>query len=274
LALRATVVLIQAPKFTPDPRVVFTHYFALGDSMSIDLYPALDAGEFEVAVALERVPTAGSVAPLGASSLLYCNSEERWPDDVGNDLSSMYPDLAFVNLATDGATIGDVFGEQNTQLTDSDEPVLLTLTVGGNDLLSAFGTRPRPVLLDKIVSDIIEAYDFLVDTLRGRFPNGQLLVTTVYDPSDGTGKIPGVYDDRGPLPIHTVDRLNDHIRALAIGTPRVLLADAFAHFRGHGVSAAEDDRWYWRRSLIEPNARGASELRHLWLDALGAGGES
>ena len=48
--------------------------------------------------------------------------------------------------------------------------------------------------------------------------------------------------------------MNDHIRALAIGTPRVLLADVHAHFLGHGVSAAEDDRWYWRRSLIEPNA--------------------
>jgi hypothetical protein len=115
----------------------FTRYIALGDSMSIDLYPALDAGEVEVAVALERVPTAGRVAPLGASSLLYRNAEERWPDDVGNDLSSMYPDIAFVNLASDGATLGEVFGEQNTQLTDSDYAVLMTLTVGGKDLLSA-----------------------------------------------------------------------------------------------------------------------------------------
>jgi hypothetical protein len=47
-----------------------------------------------------------------------------------------------------------------------------------------------------------------------------------------------------------------------------LLADAHAHFLGHGVSVPEADRWYWRRSLIEPNARGASELRHLWLNAL------
>ena len=67
-----------------------------------------------------------------------------------------------------------------------------------------------------------------------------------------------------------LDRLNDHIRALAVGTPRVLLADAYARFLGHGVSAAEADRWYWKRSLVEPNMRGASELRHLWLDALDA----
>ena len=38
-------------------------YVALGDSMSIDLYPALDAGEMDVAVALERSTAAGAVAP-------------------------------------------------------------------------------------------------------------------------------------------------------------------------------------------------------------------
>jgi len=252
----------------------FARYLALGDSMSIDLYPALDAGEIDVAVALERVPTAGRVAPLGAASLLYSNSEEHWPDDLGNDLSSLYPGVEFASLGADGATIGEVFGEQMTQVEPSDEHTLITLTAGGNDLLSAYGPRPRPDLLERIVDDIIEAYDFLVDSIRSRFPNGTLIVTTVYDPSDGTGKIPGVYDDRGPLPLHTLDRLNDHIRAVGLGTPRVLFADAHAHFRGHGVSAEDDDRWYWKRSLIEPNARGASEIRHLWLDVLRANDES
>jgi hypothetical protein len=247
-----------------------TKYIALGDSMSIDLYPALDAGEVDVAVALERMPTVGRVAALGAASLLYQNSDELWPDDIGNDLISRHGVMPFENLATDGATIGEVFGEQVPLFEGSDEPVLLTLTIGGNDLLSAYGSRPRKSLLDKIVADIVEAYDFLVDTVRGQFPNGRLILTTVYDPSDRTGKILGVHDDLGPLPLEVLDRLNAHIRALAGGTPNVLLADAHAHFLGHGVTAPEADRWYWKRSLIEPNARGASEIRHLWLDALDA----
>lgn len=243
-------------------------YIALGDSVSIDLYPALDAGEVEVAVALERVPTAGHIAPLGAASLLYRNSEEHWPDETGDDLSSRYPGIRFENLASDGATIGEVFGEQVPRLEESDEPMLLTLTLGGNDLLSALGNRPRRGLLDKIVSDVIEAYDFLVDTLRGLFPNALVILATVYDPSDRSGKIPGVYDDAGPLPLEILDRLNAHIRSLTTGTPGILLADVYSHFLGHGVSAAEPDRWYWKRSLIEPNARGASEVRRVWLDAL------
>lgn len=245
-------------------------YIALGDSMSMDLYPALDAGEIDVAVALERAVAAGHVAPIGAASLLYRNADDRWPDDIADDLTTRFPGIAFENLAMDGGTIGDVFGEQLPKVDDSAESILFTLTAGGNDLLSAFGNRPRPSLLEKIATDVIEAYDFLVDTLRGRFPNATLIVTTVYDPSDGTGLIPGVYDDAGPLPLHALDRLNDHIRALALSTRRLLLADVHAHFFGHGVSAAEEDRWYWRRSLIEPNARGASEIRHVWLDALRA----
>ncbi|HEX4682573.1 MAG TPA: SGNH/GDSL hydrolase family protein [Gemmatimonadaceae bacterium] len=251
----------------------YRKYVALGDSMSIDLYPALDVGEMDVAVALERRTVAGAVAPLGAASLFFRNSERHWPGDLGNDLSSLYPGIDFQNLATDGATVGDVFGEQLTLLDGGADPTLMTLTLGGNDLLSAYGSRPARKLLDRIVNDISEAYDFLVDQLRARYPAGTLIIATVYDPSDGTGRIPGVYDDAGKLPLDVLDSLNDHIRALALGTPRVVLADSHARFLGHGVTAPESERWYWKRSLIEPNARGASELRHLWLEALRSVGE-
>jgi len=236
--------------------------------MSLDLYPALDAGEIDVAVALERVASAGRVGALGAASLFFENSEQHWPDDLGNDLSSRFPQIEFENLANDGATIGEVFGEQLTQIEPSDEPVLLTLTIGQTDVLSAASIRSRSRLLDKIGADIVEAYDFLAETLHGQFPNGLIILTTVCDPSDGTAKVPGVFDDAGPLPLELLDRLNAHIRALAAGTPNFRLADAHARFLGHGITAPEADRWYWKRSLVEPNARGASELRHLWLDAL------
>ena len=249
----------------------FTRYVALGDSLSIDLYPALDAGAVDVAVALERLPSVGNVAPIGAASLLYKNSEEHWPDDIGDDLSSLCPGIQYENLASDAATVGEVFGEQLTQLDGSDERVLVTLTIGGNDLLSAFGNRPRRSLLERIGRDVAEAYDFLVDMLRGRFANGVLVLTTIYDPSDRTGKIPGVYDD-APLPLAILDTLNAHIRTLARGTPNVVLADVYERFLGHGAAVPDEDRWYWRRSLIEPNARGASEIRHAWLDALRAAG--
>ena len=247
--------------------MTFSRYIALGDSMSIDLYPALDAGEVDVAVALERVATAGRVAPLGAASLLYQNVDDMWPEETAEDLTNWWPGITFQNLAGDGATIGEVFGEQLPQVETDGEPTLVTLTIGGNDLLSAFGNRPRASLLARIAADVGEAYELLLDAVRRLSPECTVIATTVFDPSDGTGKIPGVHDGVS-LPLHVLDEFNARVKTLAGGTPNVLLADAYAAFLGHGVTAPEDERWYWKRSLIEVNARGASELRLLWRSTL------
>jgi hypothetical protein len=246
----------------------FVEYVALGDAMSIDLYPALDVGETDVAVALERDPGAGSVAPLGAASLLYRNADAHWPDEIGQDLVSRYPGIEFTNLATDAATIGDVFGGQLPEIASSDEPTLITLTVGTQDVLSALANRPRGALLEAIARDVANAYDALVDAILAERPEALVLLTTVVDPSDRTGMIPGVLSEAGKLPLSPLDSLNAHIRERAASQEAVALADAYVHFLGHGTTAPDDDRWYWRRSLLELNARGANELRRVWLAAV------
>ncbi len=245
----------------------FTEYVAFGDSMSIDLYPALDAGEIEVAVALEWDARAGRVAPLGAASLLHRNVDERYPEFAGNDLTSRAPDITFTNVAEDGATIGDVFGSQLSQVPESEAETLITLSAGGNDLLSAFSTRPKASLLRAVVRDIGDAYEFLVESVRRARPNSLILLTTVFDPSDATGRIPGVFDS-DVLPLESLAELNERIRSVALASPRARIADVHRHFLGHGVTAGDAERWYWQRSWIEPNAEGASEIRRLWLDAL------
>jgi lysophospholipase L1-like esterase len=246
----------------------FATYVALGDSMSIDLYPALDAGEIDVAVALERDVAAGDVAPIGAASLLYRNDDARWPEEQGADLTTRYPGVELRNFASDHATIGDVFGEQLPQLDESGEDTLITLTVGSNDLLSAFANRPRASLLEAIARDVAEAYEFLLDALRRARPNSLIILSTIYDPSDRLGRIPGVLEDAGVLPLEILEGMNDHIRTLTAGTPGTALADVYARFLGHGASAPEADRWYWRRSLVEPNVVGAHEIRRAWRDAI------
>jgi lysophospholipase L1-like esterase len=250
--------------------VEFSHYIALGDSMSLDLYPALDAGEIDVAVALERDAHAGRVAALGAASLFYRNDESRWPEEIGNDLVSRFPAIEYANLAADVATIGDVFGEQLPQLSESEEPTLLTLTIGATDLFSAFANRPKASLLDRIAHDVAEALEIVVGAVRRTRPNSLLILSTIYDPSDRTARIRGVFDEPGVMSLRALDSLNNSIRTLASGTPGVLLAEVYGHFLGHGVTSPEADRWYWRRSLVEPNARGASEIRRVWMEALTA----
>ena len=246
----------------------FLEYVALGDSYSIDMYPALDAGKTDVSVALERVESAGTVAPLGAASLLFQNDDETHPDEAGNDLASMFPGIAFRKLATDGATIGDVFGEQLAQLGESDEPTLITLTLGSEDLFSAFSRSPKKALLEQIVGDLTEAYDLLVSAIRAARPNATIILTTVTDASDRTGRIPGVLDDVGQLPLSGLDAFNAGIRVLSNPAGGVHVADAYGHFLGHGASVSEEHRWFWRRSPIELNAAGANELRKLWLETL------
>jgi lysophospholipase L1-like esterase len=246
----------------------FREYVALGDSYSIDLYPALDAGKTDVSVALERVESAGTVAPLGAASLLFRNDDEVHPDESGNDLSAMFPGIGFRRLASDGATIGDVFGEQLAQLGESDEPAVITLTLGSEDLFSAFSRSPKKELLRQIIHDLVEAYDLLVAAIRAARPTSTLILTTVTDPSDRTGRIAGVLDDAGLLPLAGLDEFNASIRKIASASDGVQLADAYGAFLGHGASVPEEHRWYWRRSPIELNAAGANELRKLWLATL------
>ncbi|MGH7629551.1 MAG: GDSL-type esterase/lipase family protein [Gemmatimonadales bacterium] len=225
----------------------FVHYVALGDSMSSDHYPTCDVRGLDLPPA--------RLDPLGAAALLH------------RDLEGRSPGIGFTNLTEDGAMIDDVLTEELARLgRDSDDPrILVTLTAGGNDLLDAV-LAGRP--LDSAVEHIRRRYTELVATLREELPRATLVLTTVYDPTDGTGRLPG-FEPLGPLPLEYLERFNLHLRETARRTPGATLADVHRHFLGHGVTAPEGDRWYWQRNLIEPSARGASEIRRVWWHALG-----
>ena len=236
----------------------FSLYVALGDSMSTDHYPTCDVH------GLDAPP--GRLDPLGAAALLHSNIDSRWPEFRGHDLEALHPHTEFLNLAEDGAMIDDVATEELARLGhDSDDPgILLTLTAGGNDLLDALASGRQ---LEREARRIERRYGELVATVREELPEATLVLTTVYDPTDGTGRLPGLESGK-PLPLEYLDRFNDTVRALADEDGRILVADVHRHFLGHGVKAAEGERWYWRRNSIEPNARGASEIRRVWLAAV------
>ncbi len=246
----------------------FEEYLAFGDSFSGDLYPALDAGATSVTVALEREPAAGDIAPLGAASLLHANDDARWPEFAGCDLTTARPDVVFRRLVEEGASIGDLFGEQLAAVEESEVRGLVTLTAGATEVMSLLVRRPTVEIVRQAAFDIADAYEFLVDAIRRLRPNGTLLLATVCDPSDGTALLPGVDAEKRPVRLEALAIVNDRIRELAAGTPGCRLADLHAHFLGHGVEAEPKNRWYWRRSPLEPSAMGASEVRRVWLDAL------
>lgn len=237
----------------------FTHYIALGDSMSTDHYPTCDVRNLDVP------PT--RLDPLGAAALLYRNDDARWPAFTGRDLEHHSPGVDFRNLAEDGALIDDVMTEELSRLgRDSEDPqILVTVTAGGNDLLDAlFALRP----LDRAVPQIIQRYADLIEILREELPRATLVLTTVYDPTDGTGHLPGFSEFRGQLPLEYLDWFNDHVGDVVRRTPGAVLADVHRHFLGHGLTAPATERWYWARNPIEPSARGASEIRRVWWETV------
>lgn len=61
----------------------------------------------------------------------------------------------------------------------------------------------------------------------------------------------------------------EELRFLGALSRGVLHTDIAERFTGHGLSAPSAEQWYWQHMIIEPSARGAGEVRRLWLEALG-----
>jgi lysophospholipase L1-like esterase len=241
----------------------FDLYLALGDSMSIDFYPAADAG---------RDGHVGRDS-IGAAALLYENDSELFPDFAGHDLRSLLPAIKHINLTFDGATTFDLLdSERVSSFPNFKGNALVTLTLGGNDLLQAFSRKGRGDTVDllKAVAELKKRYQDVLAIIRKKLPNSVVILTTVYDPTDGTGILPTsspLFDSA--MPIEFLHEYNDFIRSCAATSP-FLLADVHKHFDGHGaLCGAAEKFWYWKPSPIEPGYRGASEIRRVWLDALG-----
>jgi lysophospholipase L1-like esterase len=239
----------------------FARYVALGDSISIDIYPAADVAR--------RYPRGAATSDaLGAASLFYRNDDKLWPDFRGKDLRTRFSSIEFDDLTADGATTRSLLA-QVARVSASDEPTLATITAGGNDLLGEIGFRgssqdagaggPVPAISGRLREAVTQ--------LLQRRPNSVVMIGTVYDPSDGTNVLPGV-PHRLDTEAKWLRNYNDAVRQLVTTDERLRLADIHAHFLSHGLAARERDRWYLQESIIEPNARGASEVRRLWLDAL------
>jgi hypothetical protein len=225
------------------------HYVALGDSMSIDDY-------------------AGGPG-RGAASLLFRNRDRDFPDWRGRDLAAR--DLDFAMLAQDGATTGGVLSGQLPRVPRP--ATVCTVSMGGNDLMCHYGDdRTAAAALQRAVANL----RVLLVGLRSVAAAATIVVTTVYDPSDGSG-VAGPTGGLPPWPNGPalVRELNAGLTAAATEFGAVV-ADVHAHFIGHGTTAGDPgqadprpaDRDLWYCGVIEPNAWGAHEIRAAWWRAL------
>jgi len=229
-------------------------YIGLGDSISIDDY-------------------AGGPG-RGAISLLHRNRDRDFPAFRARDLISTHPGVAFHYLAWDGATTHDVLDDQLPRAADHRGAgrTVVTLTAGGNDLLLTLGEKGH--LEPEDGERLIERTERILHEITNHWPDSLVLLNTIYDPTDGVGDLlePGVPLERE---MRVFDQVNGAIRALADGQ-RIRLADLHRHFLGHGSHHDDpthphhhpEDPTPWFTFTIEPNGRGASEVRRVWWRAL------
>ena len=222
-------------------------YAALGDSMSIDDY-AVGPGR-------------------GAASLLWRNRDDDFPAWAGRDLTTRDPTARLALLASDGASSATVAGEQLGRLRRLQRtPTLATVTMGGNDLLAAYGNTTAARWAIRTVVDNGRVVLGSLRALMGA--QAPIVVATVYDPSDGSGDAGRLGLAPWPEALELLAELNRALRALA-EDHQVLVAEVHARFLGHGLAAGDptqptarpSDRDLWYCDLIEPNAWGASEIR-------------
>jgi lysophospholipase L1-like esterase len=227
-------------------------YVALGDSMSIDDY-------------------AGGVG-RGAASLLYRNRNDDFPDWAGRDLHGA--GFTAQILARDGATAVDVLERQLPLLA---QPDLVTVTMGGNDLLAAYGDTPAG---EAAINRVAAVGEHTLRRLRATTGSRtRIMVTTVYDPSDGTGAAGTAGLPPWPDGPALVQQLNAMLTDMA-GRHGAVVADVHAHFFGHGSTAGDPaqvqarpaNRDLWYCGVVEPNAWGAHEIRSVWWNTLAESG--
>jgi lysophospholipase L1-like esterase len=229
-------------------------YAALGDSMSIDDY-------------------AGGPG-RGAASLLWRNRDRDFPAWAGRDLSARDPTARLAVLASDGASSTTVAHQQLERLGRLElTPTLATVTMGGNDLLAAYGDHAAA---QRAIGTVIDNGRLVLAGLRALMgPEAPIVVATVYDPSDGTGDAGRLGLPPWPEALQLLAELNLALRTLALDHG-ALVADVHARFLGHGLAVGDPtqpnarppDRGLWYCGLIEPNAWGASEIRAAFWDTL------
>ena len=226
-------------------------YVALGDSISIDVY-------------------AGGPG-RGGASLLARNRDEDFPEWRGSELG-----LPFHLLATDGGTTATLLDVQLPRLVRSGvRPSVVTLTIGGNDVLGSYGdTRAALATVAVVGARVSTALERIGEVLA---PGGRVVVGTVYDPSDGIGDTTSVGLPPWPDVVAVLGELNETLRAVA-GEHGAAVAEIHQRFLGHGLAVGDPgqgdprpaDRRLWYCNVIEPNAWGADAVRAAFWDALGA----
>ena len=212
--------------------------------------------------------------------LLDHNDDNAWPDYKGKDLSTkLGSDIKVVKNSKAGATSIGLTSQVKGLPTTLDSPVVVTITIGGNDVQNALGsivlsgndTQQRTSFTNNLDSSLAEL------TKPGRFGDGvvvKVLLVNIYDPSDGTGNFKFANGQSCGQPLSLWNKgmtdpyltpWEDAMTTVVAKYPVVKLLDLRTLFHGHGVPSM--DTWFVS-DCIHPNHLGHNALRGIFWDAI------
>jgi lysophospholipase L1-like esterase len=267
---------------TASPEVVTTGDAAAAgsDSPSSDAPVATTSG-FKTHVILgDSISDRGGEGPF-FYDLLDSNNDAKYPDYKGKDLKTRFgADLKIEKHSKAGAKSADLVNQAKGLPTTLAGPVLITVTIGGNDVIGALGS------LQTKGTDITERTAFTANleaaltelTKADRFGAGvtvKIILPNIYDPSGGNGNFNFASGTSCPLPMGLwpastpteplIIPWETAVTTVAAKFPQAITIDLKARFHDHGVPAAVT--WFYS-DCIHPNAPGHDQVRQLFWDAV------
>jgi lysophospholipase L1-like esterase len=237
-----------------------------------------DTGFKSYVILGDSISDQGGGAPF-FYDLLVQNDDAKYPDWKGKDFKTRFgADIKVVKASKSGAVSTNLPRQAMGLPTDLPGPVLVTITIGGNDMqgsiLDILGNRDQGDR-DAFKANLDKTYDEL--TRADRFGAGvqvRILEASIYDPSDGNGDFKGA---GCPAPLNYMDpQPTDGIFANWNGVvttelgkyPSAKPLDAYGTFKGHGVSHLKDGTSWFADDCIHPSTVGHNELRKLFWSAV------
>ena len=215
--------------------------------------------------------------------LLEQNDDALYPAWQGKDLKTRFgAGLNVVKVSKGGSTTSDLVNQVKGLPSSLPGPVLVIGTIGGNDVRSAL-----PLILigqgDGKLADFTENLATTIAELKkpGRFGAGvevHVLITNIYDPSDGTGDF--TFTPAGkkcPFPLSvfpantpTTPLLSPWQDAFTVEAGKLTgidVLDLHGLYLGHGVKTTDPANWF-HDDCIHPDTDGHAGIRELFWTAV------
>jgi hypothetical protein len=248
-----------------------------------DVEPTL--GEIERVVTLGDNLGSNPSANRSYLALLAANDDELFPEFAGKDLQTWLPEAEVVRLDQGGQSYYSL-AEVDSPIPTDERETLVIVELGTNDLVSAALQLVSDPALRADPGVLVEQFRANVATVLDNTGSPQkLVVANMVDPSDGVGDlaelvsamfpVAGAEEVTPELALSLLQGFDEVVRSETSARGGVLV-DLHSAFLGHALHHDEpnsphydeEDPTLWLSTVVDPNLRGAHEIRRVLWEAL------